>query len=461
MMPLLNPPGFNGRNQGLSINFSQGSLGVFTDTRAAWSGTGAAAGSGTVKDWENVVRTAGTNEARFQGLWRSANLFAAPTSTLSTRTVTVPAGQFQCQFTGTGTITFSGVFSGTLVGQGANTIVAFNSPITCTAGGLVCTVSGSVTLAMLENVTGQSNTNPGPYIDANVAYDGQTAKGVRYYANQNGNTVTSNVVTAGTGAAITGGQLLVEPNAATNYFLQSDAPATQTSGTLGTGTYTLWMDGTGTVAVVGGTATITGAGTASSGTNVTFTVTVAGTVVLTVVGSPTRVQVENFTTRSSYIPTTTGAVTRAADAFTTPTSGLLLAANGSVAMAFTPLSAVAAGGEFLTLDNGVTGLVAMWAPATTKLASYLRSSSTEIDFLTSVSYPVNTPTKIACAWSGAAINVAKDGVAGTQGAYTAQTFATNVTLMRANGGSSPGPNALISSLSFNTVTPANVQTATV
>jgi hypothetical protein len=86
---------------------------------------------------------------------------------------------------------------------------------------------------------------------------------------------------------------------ATNHFGTSAVPATQTSPSLGTGTYCLWMEGAGSIAVAAGTATITGAGTASAGTPVTFTVTVAGTV--------------------TYTPTpTSAAVTRGADALTCP-----------------------------------------------------------------------------------------------------------------------------------------------
>lgn len=106
--------------------------------------------------------------------------------------------------------------------------------------------------------------------------------------------------------------------ASTNHFLNSAAPATQTSPSLGTGVYTLWMEGTGSIAVAQTTATITGAGTASSGVNVTFTVTVAGTVTYTVTGSPTLAQAENYAVASSYIPTVGASVTRSADRYYFP-----------------------------------------------------------------------------------------------------------------------------------------------
>lgn len=106
--------------------------------------------------------------------------------------------------------------------------------------------------------------------------------------------------------------------ARTNHFLNSGVPATHTSASLGTATYTLWMEGTGSIAVAQNTATITGAGTASAGSPVTFVVTGAGTVDYTVTGSPTLAQSENGAYPSSYIVTAGAAVTRSLDLYTLP-----------------------------------------------------------------------------------------------------------------------------------------------
>ena len=77
----------------------------------------------------------------------------------------------------------------------------------------------------MELVEGQSNQNPSEYVSVDVlsALDhGANVDGIKYFATENGNSVVSNVVTEGTGAAITGGYLLMEP-AATNRCDYSEA----------------------------------------------------------------------------------------------------------------------------------------------------------------------------------------------------------------------------------------------
>lgn len=78
----------------------------------------------------------------------------------------------------------------------------------------------------------------------------------------------------------------------TNYLLNSTVPATQTTGSLAAGDYLLWTEGPGSAAVAGASATITGAGTATEGSCVPFTVTVAGTVTVTKTGTLTAFQLE-------------------------------------------------------------------------------------------------------------------------------------------------------------------------
>jgi len=105
--------------------------------------------------------------------------------------------------------------------------------------------------------------------------------------------------------------ILVE-DARTNYLLNSASPATQTV-SLSTGTYSLWLVGSGSCAAAAGTAAGSGFGTATAASSVTFTVSTAGTVVFTVSGTVTRFQCENGAFATSFITTTGAAATRAAD----------------------------------------------------------------------------------------------------------------------------------------------------
>jgi len=59
--------------------------------------------------------------------------------------------------------------------------------------------------SQVEDVTGQANQNPSEYVSTNVLsapYHGANVDGVQYFTTQNGNTVASNVVTEATGANI-------------------------------------------------------------------------------------------------------------------------------------------------------------------------------------------------------------------------------------------------------------------
>lgn len=203
--------------------------------------------------------------------------------------------------------------------------------------------------------------------------------------------------------------------ARTNHFIQSDTPATQTSGSLGTGTYTLWVDGSGSIAVAGATATITGAGTATSSSSVTFTVTVAGTVTYTVTGSPTRAQSENGAFRSSYIPTTTTAVTRNADILTYSGGDIpnlkTLSATFKREVGVAPASAA-----ILALDDATANNYNLMyiANASGTTFSGVRSGAGQWSQATSNTYTAGTFSTMAVSSATNDVKMAKDGVAQTQ-----------------------------------------------
>ncbi|HWB50177.1 MAG TPA: hypothetical protein VG651_13785 [Stellaceae bacterium] len=88
-----------------------------------------------------------------------------------------------------------------------------------------------------------------------------------------------------------------------NFLLNSTAPATQTTASLPAGSYTLWVNGTGSATSAPGSATGSGFGTATNGSPNSFTLTGAGTVVVTVSGPLNAFQLENGTFGTPLIVT--------------------------------------------------------------------------------------------------------------------------------------------------------------
>src|SRR6266536_805834 len=119
------------------------------------------------------------------------------------------------------------------------------------------------------------------------------------------NTYSSNVL------RITPGFGLLCESSREQWLTNSAAPATQTTPSLLStgGTYTLWVNGSGSATVSAGTATISGGGSAMQGSPFSFDVTVAGTVVVTVAGSLNAFQLmQNFSTGGSSLIVTAGSV---------------------------------------------------------------------------------------------------------------------------------------------------------
>jgi hypothetical protein len=118
------------------------------------------ASSGTFVGSDGLIKTATTNEPRFDhnpttgeslGLLveEARTNLLLNSATLSTQSVTVAATANTLSFYGTGTVTLTGVSTaGPLVGTGANNRVSLT--FTPAVGVLVVTVSGSVTNAQLE-----------------------------------------------------------------------------------------------------------------------------------------------------------------------------------------------------------------------------------------------------------------------------------------------------------------------
>jgi len=137
-----------------------------------------------------------------------------------------------------------------------------------------------------------------------------------------------------------------------NFLLNSGAPVTQTTGSLSTSTYCLWVIGTGSAAITAGTATITGAGTATAGTFVVFNVTVAGTVTVTVTGSLTRFQLEQTAVPTSYVPTTGVTASRAAESCTVATGAWFNAAASTIMAEARLVNSTSQSPVVLCMDDG-------------------------------------------------------------------------------------------------------------
>ena len=117
------------------------------------TGDGTFTRNGTATYTENgVLKTAAANVPRIQDgaflLEPTATQLYQLTETLATQTKTTKAASYTVSFWGSGTITFSGTYSGSLVGVDANTRVT--KTFTATAGALVSTISGTVTKGQLE-----------------------------------------------------------------------------------------------------------------------------------------------------------------------------------------------------------------------------------------------------------------------------------------------------------------------
>lgn len=361
---------------------------------------------------------------------------------------------------------------------------------------------------VVEETTGQSNTNPSEYVSIGVLsapYHGANVDGVKYFATQNGNTVVSNVVAEATGAAISASIIkgYLAEGARTNLCLQSEDFATTwvvtdttvtvnqiaapdgnttadllTCGVAGTDAvaqaytatanttqvFSLWckrgnsdwirvqIGGAGFANRVGcwfditngvvGTVENIGAGTGAAGTikaypNGWYRITLAGapnnaetaltaqTLSATANGgarlnSATRYQwggmVENNASfASSYIPTTTVAVTRNADVLTYGASGNASSSEGTVYLE-TTLPQISTGivQQLINIDDGTGNQREFIAETGGTIRAQVNDGGVAQAQFTSAAILAATTIKTALTYKVNSFNAATSGVAQTK-----------------------------------------------
>lgn len=471
----------------------------------------------TVTDFEGLVKNVLSGEARFMGARRVRNLFSS-SATLATQGVTVVVGRsYRISFSGTGTITLSGAATGSLAGTSGQRSAM--NVVTATTTTLTCTVSGTVTNAQCEDVTGQSNQNPSEYVSTGVLsapYHGAGVDGVKYFTTNNGNTVSSNIVTEATGAAIgasdyyadaSGPYGYVSEGARTNLILWSrdfsNAAWTKTAATVSanaiaspdgsmsadkiiptvsatshwlsqttsvslgvnyTKTFYVKAGGYNFIQITGSTGfdtqyanfnLSTGAIGNISGPGITATIravgigwyrvsatlaciltTVVGRMLIAVSDADYAARLPSFTGdgtsgvylwgaqieagsfASTYIPTTTTAVTRNATVGNYPVTDNMPTNNAQIQLEWTPLQAgmgtVYLWGSYVDANNGTSIL-----HDGTNIIFRKRISGTNYDSTKSLTYTAGTTYTVkATASDSAGIMIAVDGVDGTGHANT-------------------------------------------
>lgn len=251
-------------------------------------------------------------------------------------------------------------------------------------------------------------------------------------------------------AAITPGSGLSIEEARTNFLLNSTVPATQTTASLGTGVYTLWINGSGSATSSAGTATVTGAGAATNGAPNVFTVTVAGTVTITVGGSLNAFQCEPGIWGTSFIVTAGATATRAADAIIL-TSPPVFGAATSMFAQFTPQAPVASGTAQFAIqpDDGTnSNRIFLRREAATGLATWRGIGGTGWNITGNVQ-AVNVRSKIAgAAAAGDQAGYSTGGI--SIGTAAAAVMPATETIVRIGTEATPGAqlNGLLERIAF-------------
>lgn len=241
-----------------AVAFDAPLLTTIVPRKAAGSATFTRATVATIIDWEGIIRSVLSGEARFYGARRVRNLVATSSVawaagsgfvTVTNNYAAAPDGTTTAaRLEYTGVVTQAYVVISPTPASGdplvysiymkSNTGASQTISITTISGTNNVTVTTSwqrfsvsetsngnntadvlgssgndilVWGAQVENTTGQTNTNPSEYVSVGVLsapYHGTNVDGVKCFAYQNGNSVASNVVTEAQGAAIGSSTLL-------------------------------------------------------------------------------------------------------------------------------------------------------------------------------------------------------------------------------------------------------------
>ena len=347
--------------------------------------------------------------------------------------------------------------------------------------------------ALGEDVTGQTITAPSEYVSVGVLsapYHGAGADGVKYFDTENGNTVASNVVTEAPGAAIpdatlkgylaegarqnrclysqdfsnaawvatsiTKGSTVAAPDGSTTAMTLTASGANGTllqtlTAVSAAKAFSIWMKrrtGTGTIQMtmdngVGWTTkTIT-----SSWARYTVTQTVANEVCgIRIVTSGDAIdvwgaQVETGTGESTYIPTTSGAVTRNADVLNySATYSTLIDAAGSAYVEVSVNNASGSGVIDVEGDGG-TGPI-YWGTASAIITSMYDGTTAASPAAGSPSVSFGTPYKVASSWGAGKMRISQElyGIgadANFDGSWSPGSSAAGLWLGGGNGGANP------------------------
>lgn len=225
------------------------------------------------------------------------------------------------------------------------------------------------------------------------------------------------------GAEFTNAGIIIEDESRTNFLLNSDTLSTQNV-TVTAEPYTLSFTGSGTISLSGASTDgpLVGIGPGEQNrVSLTFTPT-AGTLALSVYGSVKNAQLEQGSTRSSYIPSGSEPTTRSADILKIK-AGKLPYSDAAMSFALSRRITYADSGtvEEATLfdwasdsDNRITITLdtSGTKTGTITLTVVNGGSSASISTEAELHPGENSEVRIACRVTSSEINIATDGVAG-------------------------------------------------